>query len=178
MIRIIAKRYARALADLSETKKTVDKAKADLIAFVGAVESEPAMQKLFASPVFTPENRKAVVTELAARLGLQQDTTRFLEHLAENGRIRLVREINEAFGELLAERQNRASVRLTTAAPLNNGDIDELKKQLAAVTGKSVEVDARVDASLIGGARAQIGSVIYDGSIKNQLNKMRSQLAK
>ncbi len=178
MIRIIAKRYAKALADLSEAKKGVDKAKADLIAFVGAVGSQPEMQKLFTSPVFTPENRKAVVNELAARLNLQKDTVRFLEHLAETGRIRIVREISEAFSEILAERQNRASVKLTTAAALNNGDAGELKKQLEAVTGKNVEIEVKVDASLIGGARAQIGSVIYDGTIKSQLAKMRSQLGK
>lgn len=178
MIRIIAKRYARALADLSEATKSVDKAKSDLAAFAAAVESQPALQKLFSSPVFTPDDRKAVVRELAAKLGLQQDTTRFLEHLAVTGRTRLMREIREAYDELLAERQNRASVKLTTAAPLNNGDLAELKKQLEAVTGKSVEIDAQVDPSLIGGARARIGSVIYDGTIRNQLNKMRGQLAK
>jgi F-type H+-transporting ATPase subunit delta len=178
LIRIIAKRYARALADLSEAKKAVDKAKADLAAFVGAVESDKALQKLFSSPVFTPEHKKAVVKEVAARLGLQQDSARFLEHLAETGRVRFVREIGEAFEELMAERQNRAMARLTTAAPLNNGDLEALKKQLESVTGKNVEIDARVDASLIGGVRAQIGSVIYDGTIKNQLDKMRDRLAK
>ena len=178
MIRIIAKRYANALADLSEAKKAVDKAKTDIAAFAGAVESQPDMQKLFSSPVFTPENRKAVVGELASRLGLQQDTARFLEHLAGTGRIRLIREIAEAFEDLLAERQNRATVKLTTAAPLNNGDVAALKKQLESIAGKSVEIDARVDAALIGGARAQIGSVIYDGTIRNQLDKMRDRLVK
>jgi F-type H+-transporting ATPase subunit delta len=178
LIRIIAKRYAKALADLSEVKKAVDKAKADLAAFVGAVESDKALQKLFSSPVFTPEQRKIVVKEIASRLSLQQDTARFLEHLAGTGRIRFVREISEAFEELLAERQNRAMARLTTAAPLNGNALEEIKKQLETITGKSVEIDARVDASLIGGARAQIGSVIYDGTIRNQLNKMREQLVK
>jgi len=46
------------------------------------------------------------------------------------------------------------------------------------VTGKQVEIDAKVDPAVIGGARAQIGSVIYDGTIKNQLGKMREKLAK
>jgi F0F1-type ATP synthase delta subunit len=53
LIRVIAKRYAGALAALSEEKKTVDKTQADLAAFVEAVEAQPAMQRLFASPVFT-----------------------------------------------------------------------------------------------------------------------------
>ena len=73
MIRIIAKRYAKALVELSEEKKTVDKTKADLASFIAAVESQPAMQKLFSSPVFTPENKKAVIKELAGKLGHAAD---------------------------------------------------------------------------------------------------------
>ena len=88
MIRIIAKRYAKALVELSEEKKTVDKTKADLAAFVGAVDALPAMQKLFASPVFTPENKKAVIKDLAGKLGMLPTTQRFVEHLADTGRIR------------------------------------------------------------------------------------------
>ena len=176
MIRIIAKRYARALVELSEEKKTVDKTKADLAAFVGAVDALPAMQKLFASPVFTPENKKAVIKDLAGKLGMQPTTQRFVEHLAETGRIRYVKDVNEAFQEILAERQNRAAVRLTTAVAINNGDLADIKQKLEGLTGKQVDIDSQVDTTLIGGAKAQIGSTIYDGTIKNQLNKMRNQL--
>jgi F-type H+-transporting ATPase subunit delta len=176
LIRIIAKRYAKALAELSEEKKTVDKTKADLAAFVGAVDALPAMQKLFASPVFTPENKKAVIKDLAGKLSMQPTTQRFVEHLAETGRIRYVKDVNEAFQEILAERQNRAAVRLTTAVAINNGDLADIKQKLEGLTGKQVDIDSQVDTTLIGGAKAQIGSTIYDGTIKNQLNKMRNQL--
>lgn len=176
MIRIIAKRYAKALVQLAEEKKTVDQTRADLAAFVGAVDSLPALQKLLASPVFTPENKKAVIKELAGKLGMQPTTQRFVEHLAETGRIRYIKDVYEAFQEILAERTNRAMARLTTAAALNPADLAEIKKKLELLTGKQVDIDAQVDASLIGGAKAQIGSTVYDGSIKNQLNKMRSQL--
>jgi len=176
LIRIIAKRYARALVELSEEKKTVDKTKADLAAFVGAVDALPAMQKLFASPVFTPENKKAVIKDLAGKLGMQPTTQRFVEHLAETGRIRYVKDVNEAFQEILAEHQNRAAVRLTTAVAINNADLADIKQKLEGLTGKQVDIDSQVDTTLIGGAKAQIGSTIYDGTIKNQLNKMRNQL--
>ena len=176
MIRIIAKRYAKALVQLAEEKKTVDQARADLAAFVGAVDSLPALQKLLASPVFTPENKKAVIKELAGKLGMQPTTQRFVEHLAETGRIRYIKDVYEAFLEILAERTNRAMARLTTAAAISPADLADIKKKLEALTGKQVDVDAQVDASLIGGAKAQIGSTVYDGTIKNQLAKMRSQL--
>ncbi len=177
MIRTIAKRYAKALVELAEAKKTVDKTKADLAAFTAAVDAQPAMQKLFSSPVFTPENKKAVIKELSAKLGMQPSTQRFVEHLAETGRIRYVKDVHEAFLALLSERQNRATVQLTTAVSLNNGDLADIKKKLEALTGKQVDIESNVDATLIGGAKARIGSVIYDGSIKNQLDKMRGHLA-
>lgn len=176
MIRIIAKRYAKALVQLAEEKKTVDKTRADLASFVEAVDAQPALQKLFTSPVFTPENKKAVIRELAGKLGMQPATQRFVEHLAETGRIRYVRDVFEAFQEILAERTNRAMARLTTAAAIAPADLADIKKKLETLTGKQVDIDAKVDAALIGGAKAQIGSTIYDGTVKNQLNKMRSQL--
>jgi F-type H+-transporting ATPase subunit delta len=178
LIRIIAKRYAKALAQLAEEKNIVDKTRADLAAFVDAVDGLPALQKLFASPVFTPRDRQAVIRELAVKLGLQQTTQRFIEHLAETGRIRYIKDVYEAFQEILAERTNRAMARLTTAASISPADLADIKKKLEALTGKQVDIDAKVDASLIGGATAQIGSTIYDGTIKNQLSKMRSQLVK
>lgn len=176
MIRIIAKRYAKALVQLAEKMNTVDKTKADLAGFTSAVDALPALQKLFASPVFTPENKKAVIQELAAKLGMQPTTQRFVEHLAETGRLRYVRDMYEAFLEILAEHTNRAMARLTTAAAISPADLAEIKKKLEALTGKQVDIDAHVDATLIGGAKAQIGSTVYDGTIKNQLSKMRNQL--
>ena len=176
MIRIIAKRYAKALVQLAEEKKVVEKTRTDLADFVGAVDSLPALEKLLASPVITPENKKAVIKELAGKLGMQPTTQRFVEHLAETGRIRYIKDITEAFQEILAERTNRAMARLTTAAAISPADLADIKKKLEALTGKQVDIDSRIDPSLIGGAKAQIGSTVYDGSIKNQLTKMRNQL--
>jgi F-type H+-transporting ATPase subunit delta len=161
---------------LAEEKKTIDKTRADLAAFVSAVDSLPALQKLLASPVFTPENKKSVIKELAVKLNMDQVTQRFVEHLAETGRIRYVKEVFEAFREILAERTNRAMAKLTTAAAISATERADIKKKLETLTGKQVDIDSQVDASLIGGAKAQIGSTIYDGSIKNQLNKMRNHL--
>ncbi len=176
MIRTIAKRYARALVELAEEKKAVDKIKGDIASFVEAVDAQPSLQNLFANPVFTPENKKAVIRELAGKLKMQPISQRFVEHLAETGRIRHIKDVYEAFLEILSERQNRASVRLTTAVAINAGELAEIKGKMETLTGKQVDIDAQVDASLIGGARARVGSVIYDGTIKNQLNKMRMKL--
>lgn len=178
MIGIIAKRYAKALADLSVERKNVDKVRADLASIVETVEANPALQKVFANPSVTGGERTAIVAEIAVRLKLQAETRRFLEYLAGNGRIRFVREIRAAFEALLAERENRAMARLTTASDAKQADLAAVAKSLERLTGKTVEISAAVDPSLIGGATARIGSVIYDGSIRTQLAKMRERLGK
>jgi F-type H+-transporting ATPase subunit delta len=178
LITIVARRYAKALVELAHEKKVVDQTRADLAAFAEAVEGNASLQKLFASPVFTPAAKKAVIGELAAKMGFQPTTTRFLSHLAEAGRVRNFRDVQQGFEELLAERQNRARARITTASALSPAEVADIKKRLEAMTGKQVEIDAKVDAAVIGGVRAQIGSVIYDGTIMNQLSKIREKLAK
>jgi F-type H+-transporting ATPase subunit delta len=176
VIRTVAKRYARALVELADSKNTIDKTKSDFSAFINAVDAVPAIQKLFSSPVFTPENKKAVIKDLSVKLNLQPLSQRFIEHLAETGRIRYVKDVHEAFLAILSEKQNRAAVRLTTATTISSADLADIKKKLETLTGKQVDIDAKLDSSLIGGAKAQIGSTIYDGSIKNQLSKMRTRL--
>ena len=69
MIQIIAKRYAKALVELAHEKNTVDRTKADLAAFASAVAEQATLQKLFASPAFTPDAKKSVIGELAGKLG-------------------------------------------------------------------------------------------------------------
>lgn len=176
MIRTIARRYAKALVQLAEEQNAVDAVKADFQAFSTTVRGDASLQKLFASPVFTPADKKAIISELAERLNLQPASRRFMAYLAETGRIRYVNDVHDAFLAILAEKQNRASVAISTAVELAADDLEDIKAKLEALTGKKVDIATTIDPSLIGGARAQIGSVVYDGTIKNQLNKMRSQL--
>lgn len=176
MIRTIAKRYAKALMELAAEKRIVAKTRDDLAAFVDAVDTLPALQKFFASPVFTPEHKKSVINELAKKLKLQPTSLHFVEYLAESGRIRYVKEVRDAFLALLAEQQNRAAVQLTVAVPLSARDLAAIKRTLVKLTGKEVDIDVQEDASLIGGAKAQMGSVVFDGTIKNQLDKLRENL--
>lgn len=178
MIRVIAKRYAKALVELAEEQKTSEKISQDLRAFVGAMDSQPAVDKLFRSPAVTPEDKKAVIHEIAQRMNLQPTTARFIEFLAENGRIRYIREVQQAFEDLLAERQNRVVVELTSATAMNNGYLSDIKGRLERITGKNIDIKTQIDTSLIAGVKAKIGSVIYDGSIRNQLNRMREQMGK
>jgi F-type H+-transporting ATPase subunit delta len=62
------------------------------------------------------------------------------------------------------------------AAPLGPDKVSALERSLSAATGKKVQLETQVDPSLIGGVVARIGSTVYDGSIRTQLQKVRQQL--
>ena len=104
--------------------------------------------------------------------------TRMLVLLAKSGKLNLVPELAAAYGERLLSHQNVVRAAVTSAAPLSTEKTKALEESLAQVTGKKVELSVSVDPELLGGVVAQIGSTVYDGSVKTQLTKMRQELVK
>ncbi|MFA5072896.1 MAG: ATP synthase F1 subunit delta [Nitrospirota bacterium] len=176
MTGIVARRYAKAFIDLAEEHKNLDRIKSDIDTLVLAVKEQPLLLKFFGNPRFTLEQKQDVIGLLARKLKLHQTSKRFFEYLAEAGRIRHLAEIHEAFMHILAERQNRATAEVTTAVPVKSADLVALRKKLEALTGKKIDLDVQIDPSLLGGMKARIGSIVYDSTIKNQMEKMRAYL--
>ena len=96
----------------------------------------------------------------------------------EKRRLLHLGEIVLAYDELTDERLNRGKATVTSAAPLPESMLEGLKARLRLVTGKEVYLEARVDPAILGGVVAQVGSTVYDGSLKTQLKRMREQLLK
>jgi len=115
------------------------------------VDGQESLQKLFSSPAFTPAAKKAVI-ESSLRSWTPADHDAVPVAPGRDRRIRNFSDVQQAFEELLADRQNRARLgsRRRLSLPAELGDI---KKKLEAVTGKQVEIDAKVDPAVIGGAR-------------------------
>jgi len=83
-----------------------------------------------------------------------------------------------AYEELADERLNRGKAMVTSAAPLPEPMLEELKVRLRRATGKEIYLEARVDPAILGGLVAQVGSTVYDGSLRTRLRRMREQLLK
>jgi F-type H+-transporting ATPase subunit delta len=86
-------------------------------------------------------------------------------------------EINVRFAQVLDERAGLVSAKVTTANPVSESIKASLAVELVKMTGKKVRLEFATDDDLIGGIVTRIGSTIYDGSIRNQLNEAREQLA-
>ncbi|MGH9768587.1 MAG: ATP synthase F1 subunit delta [Blastocatellia bacterium] len=172
----IANRYARALADViverSETKDVVN----ELSGFERMMAGHLQLRNVFASPVIATERKRAVLNELLARLSPHQTTANFLQLLLSNSRLQDLDQMLKALSRELDTRTNIVSAEITTAREISEQEKAALQGQLKAVTGKDVRLQFRTDPAIIGGAVTRIGSLVYDGSIKNQLAQMKRRL--
>jgi F-type H+-transporting ATPase subunit delta len=172
----IANRYARALADVIVERHETNEVAKELIAFERMMSENPQLRDVFASPVIAAERKRAVLNELLGRIGLHQTTANFLRLLLDNSRLHDLDQMLNALSRELDARMNIVSAEVTTAREIGQQEKAALQSQLKASTGKDVRLQYRTDPAIIGGVVTRIGSLVYDGSIKNQLAQMKKRL--
>jgi F-type H+-transporting ATPase subunit delta len=135
------------------------------------------LSRTFANPAIPAQRKRAVVEQLIARAGAQTPVvSKLLLMLAERDRLGLLPEIASAYESRLMEHAQVVRAKLTTAIELPSERIGALQQGLARATGRQVQLETRVDPSIIGGAVARIGSTVYDGSVTTQLQKVKERL--
>jgi len=172
----IANRYARALADVIVERHETNEVAKELIDFERMMSEYPQLRDVFASPVIATERKRAVLDELLARAGLRQTTANFLRLLLDNSRLHDLDRMLNALSSELDTRMNIVSAEVTTAREIGQQEKAALQSQLKTATGKEVRLQFRIDPAIIGGVVTRIGSLVYDGSIKNQLAQMKREL--
>jgi F-type H+-transporting ATPase subunit delta len=176
LINALAKRYASALADITLAQFSADRAKADLQAFVEAFDEVGDLRNFLDSPAVGRDLKHKVLNELAAKMQLDPAVRNFILLIVDHRRAESLRDIQQAFREELNARLGIAEAEIISAHPLTVGEKDQLTAALARRTGKKIEARFREDKSLLGGAVVRVGSTVYDGSVREQLVRMREQL--
>jgi F-type H+-transporting ATPase subunit delta len=178
-LRTSANRYAKALFDVALAEKAdLAKVDQDLQALVGALKESPELLLVVARRSVTDAARQSLMEAVSKAMSLSTPVTKMLVLLATSGKLNLVPELAAAYAERLLSHQNVVRADVTSAAPLSPEKTRALEESLSKVTGKKVEISVSVDPELLGGVVAQIGSTVYDGSVKTQLTKMRQELVK
>ncbi len=172
----IARRYAAALADVALEHKSADAVKRDLSAFVTAFFGSPDLRNVVESPAVNRDLKQRVVEEVAARMGMDDAVRNFILVLVDNRRTNLLREIEKALSEELNARLGIAEAEVTTARELGALERERLTEALKRLTGKEIDARFEEDRSLLGGAVVRVGSQVYDGSVREQLNRLREHL--
>jgi F-type H+-transporting ATPase subunit delta len=157
-------------------QNSAERVKGDLAAFADAFSSSADLRNVLDSPAVSNDAKQRVVEALAAYMDLAPAVRNFVHLLVKHRRTELLREVQRAFDAELNARLGIAEADIASARALNDAEKDQLIAALARRTGKKIEAHFREDESLVGGAVARVGSVVYDGSVREQLTRLREQL--
>ena len=171
-----AGRYARSLFEVCLKESDPEQAGVELADFASTFATHPALEEALTNPAVPVQKKRALVTELIMRAGYTPVVSKLLILLAERDRLLILPELVEAYREQLLAHSQVVLAEVTTAVALPPDRADALARSLSAATGKQVTVNATIDPSIIGGVIARIGSVVYDGSVSRQLQKMKERL--
>ena len=172
-----ALRYAGALFDVAQKEADVEQVGRELTAFASVVRGHEVLLRALANPAIPAARKRAVVEDLLARAGaISRVVSKLLLLLADRDRLSLLTEVDAAYQARLMDHAKVVRAELTTAVPLPEDRIAALRTGLASVTGRDVQLDTKVNPTLIGGAVARIGSTVYDGSVTTQLQKVKERL--
>lgn len=165
-------RYALALFELARDNNQLDSVAQSLATIKAALGESEEFRKLTTSPVIGREASAKAVAALAAPMGLDPLTTKFLGVLAQARRLPQLAAAIRAFETLLSQHRGEARAEVTSAHPLTKTQVTALTKSLKARVGRDVAVDLKVDPAILGGLVVKIGSQMIDSSIRTRLNTL------
>jgi F-type H+-transporting ATPase subunit delta len=177
-LRTSANRYAKALFDVAlQEKADLDQVERDLQAVTRMMQASPDLAAASKRGSVTDAARKSLMEAVAKAMTLTTPVTKLLVLLAKTGKLHYLPDLAESYRERLLTHHNIVRAEVTSATPLSAEKTKALAESLSKVTGKKVEVSTSVDPDLLGGVVARIGSTVYDGSVKTQLQQLRKELS-
>ena len=173
----IARRYATALADVITEHREEDEVRAELAEWERMLSANPALLEIFSNPTVGYEQKQKVLNELISRTKVRTSTANFLRVLLKNQRLADLPQVTKRLSQVLDERSGVISADVISARPLDAANTAALAERLGDITGKKVNINFATDESLLGGIVTRIGSTVYDGSVRNQLERLGQELA-
>ena len=174
MEKVLSARYAKALLDLAIEEGVVDEAAADLKAMAGFLREHEEFAKFLSSPLIDCGAKLEPVDRMLA--GASKLGKKFIQLLVQKGRISILDEVVYDYERMAAEELGRATAHIETAGPLEERDVEAIRRQLERLTAKKVKAEVRSNKSILAGVRARVGDRIYDGSLLRKLEDMRQVL--
>ena len=175
--RVAAMRYARALFDVALAEgQDLDQIGRELSETVALVSGNDELARALTHAAIPAARKRAIVEALLSHSSVNALLARTLLLLADRDRLALLPDFAEAFRSRLMDHQQVVRAEVTTAMELPADRVSALHQGLAAATGRKVQLEVRVDPSIVGGAVTKVGSTVYDGSVTTQLERLKRQL--
>jgi F-type H+-transporting ATPase subunit delta len=172
----VARRYARAILEIGIETGALDALVNEFSRAADAYASSADLRTALENPLIAIAAKRAIVVEVAERLGFSPIARNTLQLLVDRRRMRALPGIAQRLREFGDERRGVLRAEVTTAAPLGNSYYAQLQAQLERLTGKKVVIDRREDPGLIGGVVTRIGDTVYDGSLRTRLHELKHAL--
>lgn len=176
-VQTVARRYAAALADVALENGEAREVQAELIDWDRMMQSSTDLQEVFRNPTIALDQKRAVLNRVIERARPRPTTMNFLKVLLQNQRLTELGEINKRFADVLDDRAGMVAAAVTTAKPVPDATQKQLIEKLTSLTNRKVRVDFETDPELLGGLVTRVGSTVYDGSIRNQLQQIKENMA-
>ena len=174
----LAKRYAKALVDVAAASGDLEAVRQDLRELTDLLRDQRELRQFLANPSVLRRDKARIFEQVVAGMTLRPLTTTFLRLLLEAGRLGALESIARTYEGMVDERLGRVKAVVTTAVPLDWEQLERIRRRLGQVVGKTVYLEIQHEPGILGGLIAQIGSLVYDGSLKTQLAKLREQLVR
>ena len=169
--------YARAFADVV-IDRHLDPAKVlqEAQSLAQLVASSRELREVWEAPAIPADQKRGLLDAIAGREGISRETRNFLAVVIDHRRVTLLGDIVKQFEQELNQRLGFVEAEITSARELHSPERQMLEAQVEKVTGKRVRARYGRDESLLGGAIVRVGSTIYDGSVRGQLERIRIAL--
>jgi len=170
----LARRYARAIMQLQGLPAIA----ADLRVLAKAMADSEELVTLLSNPAIRRADRRKVLDALLQRANAQPTTKNLVYLLLDGERMSSLPAISRELDQMIEAKAGRVSATITSAKPLEAGQVTQITAALEKLSGKKIEVTRKEDPALLGGVVAKVGDVVYDGSLKTQLRSLREELIK
>jgi F-type H+-transporting ATPase subunit delta len=164
------------LADVVLAHGEAQAVREELTVWDELVRSNAQLLEVFRNPTVPYEQKRGVLEELISRTRPRPTTANFLKVLLQNHRLADLSEVSAQFAQELDRRANVVTAQVTTARPLAPDAQEALRARLGQLTGSTVRLQFEVDEELIGGVVTRIGSTLYDGSVRGQLQQIKQRM--
>ena len=172
-----APRYARAFAEVAESSRLeYSTAEQQMRDFADSLGASRELREFLGNPAVENDSKRKVIDALASRIGLYPQVRNFIAVIVDHHRLGEFDEIVNEFRRVSDQRLGVTEARIISARPLEPAARAQLEGQVSRLTGGPVRASYAEDASLLGGAVIEIGSTIYDGSIRAQLDQLKARL--
>jgi F-type H+-transporting ATPase subunit delta len=173
----IARRYAKALAEIGGETGTLDQIVDEFRRVAAAYDDSGELRAALENPLVPHASKKAIVADIADRLALSPVVRNTLLLLVDRRRMRILSSLAQVLKEMNDSKKGLLRAEVISAAPLSDGYYQKLHAQLEKMTGKKIALDKKTDPTLLAGVVTRIGDTVYDGSLLSRLREMRAALA-